>query len=126
MDELAKNKLQRPKKLATLANRWLPEIILRRLEWGRHEAEVEELRSLTRADVLAFVDSTIMSTSSTRQLRVHVKGAKEMERKAENAKNSGDTCPNTEGADGNIRVEADQVSQFRLSQALWPLPRHVW
>jgi hypothetical protein len=157
VEELAKSKLQRPKKLATLANRWLPEIILGRNEWRRHEAIVEELRTLTIADILKFVDTTIMNPTSSRKLCIHVKGAAEMAREVEETQKGGDSsvspesamtgvqeCTNgsaengdTRSANGKdegacdagidaIRVESDQVSQFRLSQPLWPLPRHVW
>lgn len=167
VEELAKNKLQRPKKLATLANRWVPEIILRRCEWSRHEAEVGELKTLTHADVVEFVESTIMSATSSRKLCVHVKGAAEIARGAAETQEDKETCKieeatnvakqaiaaTTDGEATNgqamaksvvkedvcdaggsgkaaetpgIRVEADQLSQFRLSQPLWPLPRHVW
>ena len=166
VDELAKNKLQRPKKLSTLSNRWLPEILLRRCEWNRHEAEVEELRILRHSDVVEFVASTIMNDTSRRKLCVHVKGAAEAARAGDSTKTHQDdagTCVNGEvqqpgavkapeagvngadksagsAADGvcdvggsgaaadtaEIRVEANQLPQFRLSQALWPLPRHVW
>ena len=171
VDELAKSKLQKPKKLATLANRWVPEIILGRCEWRRHKAEVEELRTLSHSDVVDFVAATIMDPTTARKLCIHVKGAAEKARdsskssqvqvQVQQGENDNGACENENGtcekvdaakgapavatgpdkqgegaADGacdaavgdaaGIRVEADQLPQFRLSQALWPVPRHVW
>lgn len=156
VEELAKNRLQRPKKLGTLASRWLPEILLGRFEWNRHADEVNELRQLTHADVVKFVDSTIMSSTSGRKLRVNVRGAAEMARESGESKNDEGSCENPNASldlaaaskdkapkvdstangvqeqpvcdaeEGNFSIKADQLPQFRLSQPLWPLPRHVW
>lgn len=81
VEELAKNKLQKPKKLSTYASRWLPEVLLARGCWDRVEQEVAQLRQLRRADVLAFVDAVLMPAGgSCRTLCVHVRGAAELAR----------------------------------------------
>ena len=97
-----------------------------------------------------------MSGTSGRRLRVDVRGAAEMARESAEAKNGEGTCGNENASPGleavskctaangdtsangvqkqpvcvtkqaKFSVKADQLPQFRLSQPLWPLPRHVW
>eukprot|EP00892_Ulva_mutabilis_P012171 jgi/Ulvmu1/9326/UM050_0076.1 len=82
VEELAKNKLQKPKKLSTYAARWLPEVLLARECWDRVEQEVAELRQLRRADVVAFVDEQMLPAADggCRKLCVHITGAAEATR----------------------------------------------
>lgn len=147
VEELAKNKLQKPKKLSTYAARWLPEVMLARECWDRVEREVVELRKLRRADVIAFVDAEMMPTAggSCRQLCVHVKGAAELARSgpvgqdgAANGVGAADgaqggvpkegcaACepPNEEA--GDMVVPAEGLAAFRIGQQLWPAARQCW
>ena len=54
MEELAKAKLERPKRLRQLAAREWREIDDGTLVWERPAAEVAALRTLSKADLLAF------------------------------------------------------------------------
>lgn len=146
VEELAKNQLQKPKKLSTLAGRWLPEVLLARGCWDRVEREVAELRQLRRADIVAFVDSALMPDSnSCRRLCVHVKGAAERAAAADRAAEGGEAAEGEGDAAGGsheagggpadagapaggeeIVVQAEDLAAFRMSQQLWPAARQSW
>ncbi len=56
VEELAKSKLEKPKRLRQAAARDWGEIALGTLRFDRPEAEVAALRTLTHADLVAFLD----------------------------------------------------------------------
>lgn len=56
VEELAKSKLEKPKRLGQVAARDWSEISLGLLRFDRHEADVAALRKLTPADLLAFFE----------------------------------------------------------------------
>lgn len=150
VEELAKNKLQKPKKLSTYAGRWLPEVLLGRGCWDRVEQEVAQLRQLRRADVLEFVDAALTPAGGTcRRLRVHVKGAAErarclggapakngpageccgadaVEGPAEGGQEVKEEVEEAVAAEGGVVVQAEDLAAFRMSQQLWPAARQAW
>lgn len=92
-EELVKSVLEKPRKLQTLAGRWFPEIILARHDWRRVHTEADALRSLTRDDLLAFVDDILMSKEARGRLCLNVVGSAERQRRAE-----GEKRPNSEAS----------------------------
>lgn len=54
VSELSKAKLERPKRLGELAQRAWSEVQQGSHLWGRPEAEVEQLRSISRQELLEF------------------------------------------------------------------------
>ncbi|PNW78182.1 hypothetical protein CHLRE_09g386113v5 [Chlamydomonas reinhardtii] len=82
VEELAKAKLEKPKKLGDLANRWWSEIQHGTYVFDRQEAEVAALRSLSAIELLAFARE-LMGPATCRKLSVQVRGKAEAARKAQ-------------------------------------------
>jgi hypothetical protein len=80
LDELAKSKLEKPRKLQTLATRWCAEVLLARFDWQRPATEVAVLRQLTRRDLVSFVDEAMLGSRARRRLCVNVVGKQERQR----------------------------------------------
>ncbi|GIL66232.1 hypothetical protein Vafri_19765 [Volvox africanus] len=73
VEELAKSKLETPKKLGDLANRWWSEVHKGYYCFDRQEAEVAQLRSLTPGELLSFarellIGTPIMASSTPRPI----------------------------------------------------------
>ncbi|GLI63485.1 hypothetical protein VaNZ11_006466 [Volvox africanus] len=65
VEELAKSKLETPKKLGDLANRWWSEVHKGHYCFDRQEAEVAQLRSLTPGELLSFARELLIGTPIT-------------------------------------------------------------
>ncbi|BDA50691.1 Insulin-degrading enzyme [Coccomyxa sp. Obi] len=72
VEELAKAKLEKPKRLRELAAREWREIDDGTLVFGRPAAEVAALRTLTKSDVLQFFQDVLLDVKSRRKLAVHI------------------------------------------------------
>ena len=80
VEELAKAKLERPKRLGELASRWWAEVHRGSLRFDRPEAEVAALRALAPADLAAFARRVLSPGAARRKLVVLVRGAAERRR----------------------------------------------
>eukprot|EP00884_Botryococcus_braunii_P023676 jgi/Botrbrau1/9993/Bobra.0012s0082.1 len=78
VEELAKSKLEKPKRLGQQAARDWSEIKLGTLRFDRPEAEVAALRQLTRADLLSFLEEYVEGPLRRRRLSVRIRGAAEV------------------------------------------------
>jgi hypothetical protein len=78
--EMAKSKLEKPRKLRTYLARWRLEILLARFDWKRVDTEVAALRQLSRRELVEFVDAALLDPAAGRQLAVGVAGAAERAR----------------------------------------------
>ncbi|KAK0408203.1 hypothetical protein QR680_003829 [Steinernema hermaphroditum] len=80
VNALANRRLEKPKTLRALSNRYWHEIEGRQYSFNRSEIEVEDLRKITKDELLKFYDDKIMADSDKRQklsvrVRSTVKGA---------------------------------------------------
>jgi hypothetical protein len=93
VEELAKAKLEKPKRLGELAQRWWAEIYRGTLRFDRRETEVAVLRSLTREDLAAFARRVLAPSEGRRKLLVMVRGAAERRGAGEDAEaGAGEVC----------------------------------
>ena len=72
VEELAKSKLEKPKRLREVAARDWREIDDGTLRFGRREAEVEALRGVTHEEVVAFYDCFVLDPTKRKKVTVHV------------------------------------------------------
>ncbi|KAK9803974.1 hypothetical protein WJX72_009535 [[Myrmecia] bisecta] len=75
VEELAKDKLEKPKRLRQEAAREWKEIDEGMLMFDRREREVDALRQLTKADLVDFYKAFVVEAATRRKLSVHVRGA---------------------------------------------------
>ncbi|KAG2422783.1 hypothetical protein HXX76_015803 [Chlamydomonas incerta] len=117
VEELAKAKLEKPKKLGDLANRWWSEVQHGCYVFNRPEAEVEALRSLAPAELMAFARE-LMGPATCRKLSVQVRG------KAEAARRVKAEAPHAVdiGADTNGSVSAAPMVSANAEAGLEPVP----
>lgn len=72
-EALATQKLEKPKRLATLFNKYLVEISLQQYHFDRAEKEVAILQNVTKADLIEFYLNHILSTGAKRTtLSIHI------------------------------------------------------
>ncbi|KAL3136082.1 hypothetical protein ABBQ32_007106 [Trebouxia sp. C0010 RCD-2024] len=76
-EELAKSKLEKPKRLQQQAHREWQEIKHGSLKFQRRQQEADALRNLTKPELVAFFQEMMLSKDTRRKLSVHVTGAKE-------------------------------------------------
>jgi len=98
--ELTASKLEKPKRLGEVAQRWWNEAFYNTLVWNRQEKEVEVLKSLTPQDLLSFTNSILLSRASRRKAIVAVRGAQEFTAAAAAGAgaSAADAAPSTAGA----------------------------
>ncbi|KAG2487100.1 hypothetical protein HYH03_014213 [Edaphochlamys debaryana] len=80
--ELAKTKLEKPKKLGDLANRWWSEVQHGSYLFDRQEVEVAALRKLTPAELLEFARGLLAAPGGAGKLSVQIRGKAEAARAA--------------------------------------------
>ncbi|KAG2427393.1 hypothetical protein HYH02_014613 [Chlamydomonas schloesseri] len=107
VEELAKAKLEKPKKLGDLANRWWSEIQHGTYVFNRQEAEVAALRSLRPAELLAFARE-LLGPATCRKLSVQVRGKAEAARKAQAGASAAD--PDAAGPDAAAADLSDSAA----------------
>lgn len=72
-EALAAQKLEKPKRLSTLFNKFLNEISLQQYHFDRAEKEVAILRNIAKAELLEYYQKYILSTGSNRStLSIHI------------------------------------------------------
>lgn len=72
-DALAAQKLEKPKRLSTLFNKFLNEISLQQYHFDRAEKEVAILKNVTKSELLDYYKSYILSTGPNRStLSIHI------------------------------------------------------
>lgn len=72
-EALAAQKLEKPKRLSTLFNKFLNEISLQQYHFDRAEKEVAILRNVTKSELLDYYKNYILSTGVYRStLSIHI------------------------------------------------------
>jgi insulysin len=136
IEELAKVKLERPKRLREVASRDWREIDDGVERFDRQEDEVAELRKLTHEELLEFFDKNILDVTSRKKVAVHVQAAKsnggngddkgdEGEKKEgeEAVAESGEEKKESENDGVGVPVEvvsAEDVFKWKRRQDLYP------
>ena len=64
---LIEKRLEKPKKLSSRANKYWAEIISQQFNFERDELETNNLKTITKEDVLSFFDKIICPKSDSRQ-----------------------------------------------------------
>lgn len=72
-EALAAQKLEKPKRLSTLFNKFLNEISLQQYHFDRAEKEVVILRNVTKSELLDYYNKYILSNGTNRStLSIHI------------------------------------------------------
>lgn len=108
---LASRRLEKPKKLSQLANRYWMEILSQQYSFDRDAIEVASLEGLTKADLLTFFKEHISAGAPYRKkLSVHIK-----------CSGQGDTTEDTSPTNGPMWIK--NITEFKRSLGLYPLPK---
>lgn len=121
-EALAAQRLEKPKRLASLSARFWSEIISQQYNFDRANIEVAYLRTVTKEDIVRFYDDLISSRSPGRhKLAVHVVSMAEGGAGAEkNPLNSGSNSDEVEVLVPEP-TKIEDITQFKSSQSLFPL-----
>jgi insulysin len=120
VEELAKVKLERPKRLREVASKDWREIDDGVERFDRQQTEVAELRKLTHRDLMEFFDKNILDESSRRKLTVHVQAASNGGGGEENQEKEKEISAVSNKEDKVEVVSADEVYKWKRSQELYP------
>ncbi|KAK0408400.1 hypothetical protein QR680_003933 [Steinernema hermaphroditum] len=117
VNALANRRLEKPKTLRALSNRYWHEIEGRQYSFNRSEIEVEDLRKITKDELLKFYDDKIMADSDKRQklsvrVRSTVKGAV--------PEDNGKTVTEERGG-----TAVKDIERFKSLLATYPWPKPV-
>ncbi|XP_077499143.1 insulin degrading metalloproteinase isoform X1 [Amblyomma americanum] len=108
---LAARRLEKPKKLSQMANKYWMEILSQQYNFDRDAIEVASLEGLTSADLLTFFKEHIAAGAPFRKkLSVHIKCC-----------GQGDTTDDTSPTNGPMWIK--NVTEFKRSLGLYPLPK---
>ncbi|EFN55439.1 hypothetical protein CHLNCDRAFT_35384 [Chlorella variabilis] len=100
VEELAKSKAERPKRLREAAARDWSEVEQGSLRFDRIDAEVAALRALSQLEVVAFYREHVLEVGSRRKLSVHMEGSRAAEAGA-----AGSAAPAAEGSGGGATAD---------------------
>lgn len=121
-EALAAQRLEKPKRLASLSARFWSEIISQQYNFDRANIEVAYLRTVTKEDIIRFYDELISSQSPQRhKLAVHVVSMAEGGAGLDN--NTSTTGGNNDGKEILMPepMKIEDITQFKSSQSLFPL-----
>lgn len=120
-EALAAQKLEKPKRLSTLFNKFLTEITLQQYHFDRAEKEVAILRDVTKSELLDYYNDYILSTGKLRStLSIHIVSTAEggvgnsnAIEEASNEMEHIDRKPNI--------FQIDDLAVFKSSKELYPM-----
>lgn len=119
-EALAAQKLEKPKRLSTLFNKFLNEISLQQYHFDRAEKEVVILRNITKTELIDYYQKYIISTGPQRStLSIHIVS------NAEGGVGNSNTIeeePVTEYVDRRPNtVQITDLANFKSSKELYPM-----
>eukprot|EP00088_Acartia_fossae_P015149 TRINITY_DN1823_c0_g1_i7.p1 TRINITY_DN1823_c0_g1~~TRINITY_DN1823_c0_g1_i7.p1 ORF type:complete len:175 (-),score=48.64 TRINITY_DN1823_c0_g1_i7:151-675(-) len=143
-EALAAKRLEKPKKLSSKNGKFWAEILSEHLHFDRDNIEVEELRKLTKDDILNFYTEHIApSGEQRRKLACHVvshhpegAGKKPLDPSAEETPSTSSTDDKSADQDGaqksgsgstekpandEVVIKVKNIAQFKAGQPLYPL-----
>lgn len=120
-DALAAQKLEKPKRLSTLFNKFLNEISLQQYHFDRPEKEVVILKTITKQQIIDFYKNYILSTGPKRQaLSIHIMST--AEGGIANSNSIEDLPPlDYENRKANNTLLIDDLATFKSSKELYPM-----
>ena len=128
VDELAKSLLEKAKNLREYAQRWFSEICSARYAWVINERCAVELRTVTRDELLAFVDAALGAQQA--RLTIDIRGTKEASGAARNGACGASVEAAFNGkeqpAEGLQLTDVTDWAAFRQRMPLWPALRSTW
>lgn len=117
-DAVAAQKLEKPKRLAAQFYHYQNEISLQQYHFGRPEAEVAVLKTITKAEYLQFYRTSILRNGSARNgLSIHIVSTAEGGVGNESTEKSAE-LPKERSE--NVRLITD-LAQFKSSKELYPI-----
>uniref|UniRef100_A0A1I7ZZB9 Insulin-degrading enzyme n=1 Tax=Steinernema glaseri TaxID=37863 RepID=A0A1I7ZZB9_9BILA len=115
VNALANRRLEKPKTLRALSNRYWREIEARLYSFNRSDVEVQDLRKITKEELLKFYDEKIMAGSDKRQkLSIRVRSTVKGEVPEENGKVA------SEKQDG---IVVKDIERFKALLSIYPWPK---
>lgn len=122
-EALATQKLEKPKRLSTLFNKFLIEISLQQYHFDRADKEVAILQKVTKTDLIDFYINYVLSTGKKRTtLSIHIVST------AEGGVGHPDTVETNEitspehGGDRKAAIAViDDLAVFKSSKELYPM-----
>lgn len=120
-EALAAQKLEKPKRLSTLFNKFLNEISLQQYHFDRAEKEVVILRKISKSELLDYYKDYILSTGEKRStLSIHIVST--AEGGVGNTNEIDGTPIDYERSDRNpCIVRIDDLAVFKSSKELYPM-----
>lgn len=122
-DALAVQKLEKPKRLSTLFNKFLNEISLQQYHFDRSEKEVAILKTVTKHQLIDYYRNYILSTGPKRSaLSIHIISTADGGVGNSNAIVENPTAAHTELTERkeNI-VHVNDLAVFKSSKELYPM-----
>ena len=110
---LIAKRLEKPKKLAGRAGKYWSEIVSQQYNFNRDEIETEDLRKITKDNILEFFDTYIDSKSSVRKKIVCYMVPSDTSEIKEETIPEMDILPD----------DVTDISAFKSSLSLYPLPK---
>lgn len=120
-EALAAQKLEKPKRLSTLFNKFLNEISLQQYHFDRPEKEVAILKTITKSQLIDYYQSYILSTGPNRQaLSIHILSTAEG---GIGNTNAVDDLPSLEYENRKAKdaILIDDLATFKSSKELYPM-----
>lgn len=122
-EALAAQKLEKPKRLSTLFNKFLNEISLQQYHFDRAEKEVAILRNVTKSELLDYYKSYVLSTGTNRStLSIHIVSTAEG---GVGNSNENDDTTDTTITEQNDRYQnvilINDLAVFKSSKELYPM-----
>lgn len=120
-EALAAQKLEKPKRLSTLFNKFLNEISLQQYHFDRAEKEVAILRNVNKTELLEYYKSYILSTGPNRStLSIHIVST--AEGGAGNSNEIASTPVNNDLIDRRPNtILINDLAVFKSSKELYPM-----
>lgn len=115
-EALAAQKLEKPKRLSTLFNKFLNEISLQQYHFDRAEKEVDILRNISKTEFVDYYKSYILSTGPNRStLSIHIVST------AEGGVGNPEDDLSTEPDRKSHTVQISDLAVFKSSKELYPM-----
>lgn len=120
-EALAAQKLEKPKRLSTLFNKFLTEITLQQYHFDRAEKEVVILRNVSKSELLDYYNDYILSTGKLRStLSIHIVST--AEGGVGNSNAIEETSNEMEHIDRKPNIfQIDDLAVFKSSKELYPM-----
>ena len=110
---LIAKRMEKPKKLSGRAGKYWSEIVSQQYNFNRDEVETDDLRNITKDNIIEFFDTYIDSKSSVRKKIVCYMGPSDTSEIKE------ETIPEMD----IIPEEVTDIPAFKSSLSLYPLPK---